>query len=78
MHRRQRSRSPTAQRTHRPLQQGAAAACGVVRADGGDAREHGWVGVGEEDVQRVRRQVGEVLARELLERAWLGLGLGLG
>ena len=68
------------QRTHIAwrLQQGAAAACGVVRTDGSDAREHGGVRVGEEDVKRVRREVGEVLARELLERTWPGSGLGSG
>ena len=72
---------PANRATHRTdltLQQGAAAARGVVVADGGDACEHRRVRVGEEDVQWVRREVGEVLARELLERAWLGLGVGLG
>ena len=50
----------------------------MVGADGRDAREHGRVRVREEDVQRVRRQVGQVLARELLERADERLGLAVG
>ena len=72
---------PANRATHRTgltLQQGAAAARGVVVADGGDSCEHRRVRVGEEDVQWVRREVSEVLTRELLERAWLGLGVGLG
>ena len=80
-HRRQPARSPSQPRNAPhwwSLQQGAAAARGVVVADGGDACEHGRVRVGEEDVQWVRREVGEILTRELLERAWLGLGLGFG
>ena len=54
---------------------GGAAHLGEVLSDGVDAREDGRVGVVEEDVERVRRQVGEVVLRELLEardeRLWL-------
>ena len=69
---------PSRATTDKALQQGAAAARGVVGADGRDALEHGRVRVREEDVQRVRRQVGQVLARELLERAHERLRLAVG
>ena len=80
-HRRQPSRSPSQPRNAPlwwSLQQGAAAARGVVVADGGDACEHRRVRVGEEDVQWVRREVSEVLTRELLERTHECLGLAVG